>query len=69
MSQTSKQFAPLVGSELVQELIDKGLLPFGTTRVLIDSGQPGEVVRVYWAGFADVDLIRTLMDKMGAELE
>jgi hypothetical protein len=55
--------APLVGSELVKELIDRDLLPMGTTRCIIDSGQPGEPMRVYWAGFADVDLLRAILDK------
>ena len=59
-----KNFTPLVGTQLVQELIDRNLLPAGTTRCIIDSGNPGEAVKVYWAGFADVDLIKTLMDKL-----
>ncbi len=56
-----KIFRPLVGTELVKKLIADGHLPTGTTRCIIDSGNPGEAVRIYWAGFANVDMIAMLM--------
>ncbi len=59
-----KEFKPLIGSELVKLLTEKGYLPVGTTRCIIDSGQPGELVKIYWAGFAGVDQLRTIFDKL-----
>lgn len=61
----SNYFQPIIDNQaLVNELVSKGLLPRGTTRFIIDSGRPGEPVRVVWEGFADIDLIRLLLDKL-----
>jgi len=62
MSESKRKFMPLMNTSLVQRLTDKGLLPTGTTRFLIDSGKPGNAVRIYWAGFANADLIDELLD-------
>jgi len=58
---------PLIGTELVEELIEKRLVPAQATRVIIDSGNPGDLVRVYSAGFGEADSIRALMDGPGKE--
>ncbi len=65
-AKSERLLKPLMGSALVKELIDRGLLPLGTTRCIIDSGQPGEPMRVYWAGFADADMVRAILDKAKA---
>lgn len=61
---TEQLFKPFIGSKLVEDLIERGYLPQGTTRFVIDSGQPGGVARIYWAGFAQQDMLQTLMDGM-----
>ena len=57
----SKEFGCITSTDLVQQMVDQGYLPHGTTRFIIDSGNPGDVVRIYWGGFADVNMIRLLM--------
>jgi len=57
-----KIFKPLRGNSITQELTDKGLLPVGTRRFIIDSGLPGEAMKIYWEGFANEDLIRALVE-------
>ena len=62
-----KFYSPLIGTKLVEDLVDRQIIPAQATRVIIDSGNPGDVVRVYSAGFADVDGVRAFMDGLGKE--
>ena len=59
-----KEFHPLTGSAAVKILTDAGLLPPGTTRFVLDSGEPGEVVRIWWKGWADQELIELMAAHM-----
>jgi len=62
-----KFFSPLIGTELVKDLVERRMIPAQATRAIIDSGHPGDVVRVYCAGFAEADGLRALMDGLGRE--
>ncbi len=62
-----KFYSPMIGSALVKDLVERRMIPAQATRAIIDSGNPGDVVRVYSSGFGDVDGIRALMDGLGRE--
>jgi hypothetical protein len=57
-----RHFKPLLATQLVADLVERGYLPTGTTRFVIDSGPPGGVVRIFWSGFADQDMLAMLID-------
>lgn len=63
MSNVNK-FRPIIATDFIREMTDRGLVPHGTTRILIDSGAPGGVVRVFWSGFADQEMLQALMEKV-----
>ena|SRR5260370_39378204 len=58
----SREFAPIVGSDMVKRMTELGYLPQGTTRFVIDSGPVGGVVKIYWSGFANVNMLSMLID-------
>lgn len=59
-----KSFRPITCTDFVHEMVSRGLIPPGTTRFIIDSGNPDGVVRIYWSAFADVDLLEAIFNRV-----
>ena len=59
----------LRASETWNKLKATGVVPENVRRFVIDSGAPGEPMRMYWETFADEHFLEVLLDEVALKIK
>lgn len=62
------RFAPVINSVFWEKMVEAGLVPPLVSRFVIDSGNPGDVVKIYYDCFADSEMLNATFDHLIKEL-